>query len=135
MEAAGTAAATLGDYTTARQYLRLAVERDPRNAVAWNNHAWLTLQEEDGDLEDALAAVNKALQIAPGEFRFRETRGQILVRLGRWQSAVEDLEFAANGMPESADIHLALAKAYDALGDQRLAGMHREHAAQVLSRQ
>jgi tetratricopeptide (TPR) repeat protein len=134
MEAAGTVAATMGDYTKARQYLRLAVERNPENAVAWNNYAWIINHEPNGDLEEGLSAVNKALEIAPKEFRFRETRGQILVRLSRWKEAVDDLEYAANGMPDSADIHLSLAKAYEALGDHGLAGVHREHAARTLSR-
>ncbi|HJQ81926.1 MAG TPA: tetratricopeptide repeat protein [Lacipirellulaceae bacterium] len=86
------------------------------------------LQEPDGDIDDALEAVNEALEIRPDEFRFRETRGQVLVRLGRWQEAVQDLEYAANGMPESRDIHRSLAKAYDALGEKQLAQVHHEHA-------
>jgi predicted Zn-dependent protease len=79
-------------------------------------------------MENALAAVNKALEISPDQFRYRETRGQILVRLGRWKDAIQDLEFAANGLPGSAEVHRSLAKAYDALGDQQLARVHREHA-------
>jgi tetratricopeptide (TPR) repeat protein len=128
LEAAGTAAATMGQPKEAKAFLKRAVEKDPRNSVAWNNYAWLVTQEPQGDLEDALQAVNNALEVSPDEFRFRETRGQVLLRLGRWQEAVKDLEFAANGMPGSTDVHLSLAKAYDALGEQQLARVHREHA-------
>jgi len=78
-------------------------------------------------MERALSAVNQALAIRPDEFRYRETRGQIMLRLGRWQAAVEDLEYAANGVPDSRQIHLSLAKAYDALGHEHLARVHREH--------
>jgi tetratricopeptide (TPR) repeat protein len=133
LEAAGTVAATMGEPEKAKEYLQRAVQKDPANAVAWNNYAWIVAQEPEGDLDDALTAVNKALQLSPDEFRFRETRGQIFIRLGKWQSAVEDLEFAANAMPDSADIHGSLAKAYEALGDQQLARVHREHAARPLS--
>jgi tetratricopeptide (TPR) repeat protein len=133
LEAAGTVAATMGEPEKAKEYLQRAVQKDPANAVAWNNYAWIVAQEPEGDLDDALTAVNKALQLSPDEFRFRETRGQIFIRLGKWQSAVEDLEFAANAMPGSADIHGSLAKAYEALGDQQLARVHREHAARPLS--
>jgi tetratricopeptide (TPR) repeat protein len=128
LEAAGTIAATVGERDKAILYLKRATHKDPRNAVAWNNYAWLIAQDPHGDLEDALKAVNTALEIRPGEIRFRETRGQVLVRLGRWREAIGDLEFAANGLPQSRDIHLSLAKAYDALGDQQLARVHREHA-------
>jgi tetratricopeptide (TPR) repeat protein len=128
LEAAGTIAATFGETDKAQSYLQRAVQKDPRNAVAWNNYAWLVAHDPNGDLENALQAVNTALEIRPNDIRFRETRGQVLVRLGRWKESIEDLEFAANGLPQSRDIHLSLAKAYDALGDRQLARVHREHA-------
>jgi tetratricopeptide (TPR) repeat protein len=128
IEAVGTAAAMSGELEMAKDCLRRATTKDPSRSLAWNNYAWVVLQEPEGDLEDALVAVNKALAIRPEEFRFRETRGQLLVRLGRWQEAVQDLEYAANGMPESRDIHRSLAEAYDALGEKQLAQVHREHA-------
>jgi tetratricopeptide (TPR) repeat protein len=128
LEAGGTIAATFGETDRAKSYLQRAVQKDPRNAVAWNNYAWLVAHDPNGDLDDALKAVNTALEIRPNDIRFRETRGQVLVRMGRWKEAIEDLEFAANGLPQSRDIHLSLAKAYDALGDRQLAQVHREHA-------
>jgi tetratricopeptide (TPR) repeat protein len=128
LEAIGTVAATAGEFEKAKDYLQRAIEKDPRNSIAWNNYAWILLQEPQGDVEAALDAVGKALEIRPDEFRYRETRGQVFVRMGRWQEAVQDLEYAANGMPESRDIHLSLAKAYDALGEKQLAQVHREHA-------
>jgi tetratricopeptide (TPR) repeat protein len=128
LEALGTMAARHGDLEQARDYLRRALSKNPKNAVAWNNYAWITVQLPDGDPQDSLRAVNQALAIKPDDYRFRETRGQILVRLGKWQEAIADLEFAANGMPDSREVHLALAKVYDALGDKQLAEVHRERA-------
>jgi tetratricopeptide (TPR) repeat protein len=128
LEAIGTVAATAGEFDKAKDYLQRAIKKDYANSIAWNNYAWILLQEPQGDVQAALDAVNKALAIRPDEFRYRETRGQVFVRMGRWQEAVQDLEYAANGMPESRDIHLSLAKAYDALGEKQLAQVHREHA-------
>jgi tetratricopeptide (TPR) repeat protein len=128
LEAAGTVAAMLDEPKRAKVYLQQALKKDPQNSVALNNYAWLIIQEPNPNLSAALTAVNQAIEIAPKDFRYRETRGQILVRLGRWQEAVDDLEYAANGMPSSKEIHLALAKAYDALGDRQLAQVHRQHA-------
>ena len=128
LEAAGTVAAMLGEPKRAKVYLQQALKKDPLNSVALNNYAWLIIQEPNPNLNAAFAAVNQAIEIAPKDFRYRETRGQILVRLGRWQEAVDDLEYAANGMPSSKEIHLSLAKAYDALGDRQLAQVHRQHA-------
>jgi len=128
LEALGSAAAEAGDFDRAKETLRLAVAKDPHNAIAWNNYAWILAQGSDADLDEALAAVDKALAILPDEFRYRETRGQILVRLGKWEEAVADLEFAVNGLPDSSDIHSALAKAYIALGQKQLAHLHRQQA-------
>lgn len=128
LEAAGTVAATLGDQQQAIDYLHRATQKDPKNSIALNNYAYLVSQQPNGDLSTAFAAVNQALAIKPDESRYLETRGQVLIRLGRWREAVADLEQAANSLPESRDIHLSLAKAYDALGNADLARVHREHA-------
>jgi tetratricopeptide (TPR) repeat protein len=128
LEAAGSMAAAVGDTARAKSYLQRAVEQDPGNSVAWNNYAWLVAHEPQGDLGDALAAVNKALEIQPDNIRYRETRGQVFIRMGRWRDAIEDLEVAANGVHNTRNIHQSLAKAYDALGDKQLARVHRQHA-------
>ncbi len=126
--AVGTEAAIAEQYLDAREFLAVAVERDDTNPVAWNNYGLVLSEGEDAQLEEALTAVNRALAIAPNEHRFRETRGQILLKLGRWQQAVDDLEFALNGLPDLAAIHVSLAKAYEALGSEELAELHRGQA-------
>jgi tetratricopeptide (TPR) repeat protein len=108
--------------------LRRAVERDPKSAVGWNNLACVFYQSSNPNLNQALAAVNKAIEISPAEFRFRETRGQIYTQLSQWPAAVSDLEFALNGMPEAPAIHKSLAKAYEAMGNKELAAAHRQYA-------
>lgn len=120
----GTQAAISEQYEEAREYFKATLKRDATNAVAWNNYGLILGKGSDAQLDEALSAVNKALEIAPGEHRFRETRGQILLRLQRWQAAVEDLEFALNGLPELEAIHKSLATAYDALGEKELAKLH-----------
>jgi tetratricopeptide (TPR) repeat protein len=128
LEAAGTAAAAEGNLEQARTYLEEAVGKDPTNSIAWNNYGYILTQLPNPDLDKALAAVNKALEVTPDEFHFRETRGQILVRLGKWREAIGDLEYAVNGMPTSREIHEALATAYEGIGDKQLARIHRDQA-------
>ena len=127
-EVLGTSAGMSGEWDRAQACLEQAVAGDPRNAVAWNNLACVLLQQPDAGLDASLAASERALQLQPLDYRFRETRGQIFVRLGRWQEAVEDLEYALNGMPDVPAIHRSLGRAYDALGDKHLAAIHRRHA-------
>jgi tetratricopeptide (TPR) repeat protein len=127
-EVLGTAAGVSGEWDRAQACLEQAVAGDPSNAVAWNNLACVLLQQPDAGLESSLAASERALQLQPLDYRFRETRGQIFARLGRWQEAVDDLEYALNGMPDVPAIHRSLGKAYDALGETQLAAVHRQHA-------
>jgi Flp pilus assembly protein TadD len=126
--AIGTVAALSGDVPTARELLGRAVAGDPRRSAMWNNFAWSLSHGAEPDMARALDAANRALEMAPKEFRYRETRGQIYLALGRWNEAVSDLEFALNGMPDSAAIHRGLATAYQQLGQPELAAIHRQQA-------
>ena len=122
----GTAACMQGDFDEGRLWLSKAIRLDDTDAVAKNNFAWLLSNAEPLELEEALKLVNESLTLMPEEYRFRETRGQILVQLQRWEEAIEDLEFALNGMPDADDIHKSLAEAYLATGQPELAEFHQE---------
>lgn len=128
MQVVGTVAAGEGQIVVGRNIFQRITEADPDSPVAWNNYAWTLSQPPEADLPSALQAVDRALKLKPNDFRFRETRGQLHVKLQNWLAAVEDLEFALNGMPDSAEIHQSLAKAYDALSKPQLAELHRQQA-------
>jgi tetratricopeptide (TPR) repeat protein len=121
----GALAAQEGNMELARTLLGQVVQADPINAVAWNNYAWALSQPPEPRYEEALEAVNRALKIQPNEARFRETRGQVMVALGRWEQAVLDLEYALNGITDAGPLHIALATAYENLGLAELAAVHR----------
>lgn len=131
----GIASAGVNELPRALTAFHRVTQVAPNEATGWNNYAWVLSQGQpegepsgEASLDQALAAVEKALALSPGEHRFRETRGQIFVKLGNWQRAIEDLEFAINGMPEQAEIHASLADAYQAVGDTELAQLHRNQA-------
>jgi tetratricopeptide (TPR) repeat protein len=126
-ESIGTAAALANNLPQALLFMRRATELDAELATAWNNSGWILAHLAEPDYQEALQRVNRALELKPNEYRFRETRGQIYVALGRWQEAVTDLEYAANGLPELRDIHQGLAKAYAALGNDELAQVHAQY--------
>ncbi len=128
-EVLGTVAGVEGEWAQAEAWMRQAIVKDDRDAIAWNNLACILLQKGDPKvLDEALVAANRAVTLAAADYRFRETRGQILLRLKRPQEAVSDLEFALNGMPEAAAVHRSLALAYEELGNKELAAQHRDQA-------
>jgi tetratricopeptide (TPR) repeat protein len=127
-ETLGTAAAVAGNLAQAQTFLEMALGQDDSDAVGWNNLAWVLLQNPNPPLEKALAAADKALAVSPKDYRFRQTRGEIFLKLGRWKNAVDDLEYALNGAPDATTIHQSLAQAYEALGNKELASVHRQNA-------
>ena len=76
------------------------------------------------DLPRALAIIQSVLDRFPNNPSFHETRGQILVRMGRWQEGVADLEFALPQLASTSSTHSALADAYRGLGLRDLAAEH-----------
>lgn len=127
LETIGTEAAVEGDWGTAQRAFERAISQEPNNSVALNNLAFVLLKK-GAQLDKALVASNRAIELKPDSFHLRETRGQILVKLKQWKQAVPDLEFALNGIPDSLEIHQSLAKAYEALGNVQLAAVHRQYS-------
>ncbi len=119
----GVEAARAGEWDRAGDCFERVTKCDPLHAVAWNNWAWVLLQQGNpAKLATARQLVDRALELEPKAHRFRETRGQIWLRLGEWERARVDLEYAQTGMPRSPSLEAALATVYAALGGQPPAG-------------
>jgi predicted Zn-dependent protease len=123
--ALGVAACARGDFVGARPHFAKVIDAHPDVPEAYNNLAWVLINAEPIDAEQALVLATRAVELSPDSAAFRETRGQVLVKLERWQEAVVDLERALNGLPSEAGIHDSLAKAYEALGKLEQAQQHR----------
>jgi tetratricopeptide (TPR) repeat protein len=153
--ALGLDAYAQGKPEQARVHWERALYLDENLLVAANNVAWLLSHPEVGspdtksvslvaacgvhasllpaprepaDLNRALQLIDFVLKQAPNNARFRETRGQILVRMGRWNEAVKDLDYALDKLANKGPIHASLAKAYEELGLPDLAEEHRKLA-------
>jgi tetratricopeptide (TPR) repeat protein len=119
-------------YSEAAVAFRESVTRPDAAPATFNNHAYVLMRAVragEGDsnelLDEAFVAVAKALEAEPDSYSFRETRGQLLALKKDWRGAIDDLEYALNGIPGSSDAHQTLASAYEAIGDKELAAAHR----------
>ena len=136
--AAGLRAVGRGETADARFHFERALALDPSLAAAANNLAVLTARgtpaangrpATDPDPERALGIVNGLLAKYPDQPNFRDTRGEILMRLGRPEEALPDLEAAlAGGLAGRPELHERLAEAYAGLGRDSLAAAHRRRA-------
>ncbi|MCS6850891.1 MAG: tetratricopeptide repeat protein [Gemmataceae bacterium] len=100
-----------GRYADAEQLYRQVLARDPNHVVALNNLAWLLAQRERGG-DEALALVNRAIDLVGPIGELLDTRAVVLLRLGRVDAeTVHDLEEALREAPTPAKyFHLAQAR-------------------------
>jgi uncharacterized protein HemY len=102
----------------------------PDHGYSLNNLAWLLATHEPKDLEKAKLYAQRAIATDPQLATFHDTLGTIFIEQKDWRSAIAELELAlAQSTSQSRiKIHAKLAKAYEAIGDQALASLHRERA-------
>ena len=117
-----------GKADEARVHFERANELAPQTPAVANNLAWVLATSEHPDLDRALDLSNLAVGQAPKDLSFRDTRGRILMKLGRWKDALADLEAALPGNADNTDLHSALAEVYDRLGAPETAAEHRRLA-------
>ncbi len=89
---------------------REALAANPQSVRFLNNMAW-TLCEGQHDYDEALARVDELIRREGTAAAFLDTRGVILMRLGRLDEAIANLEDSARRMPDPAT-YFHLARAY-----------------------
>lgn len=116
-EFAGACAAT-GDWDLAGEALARAVARQPDNAALWTDLAEARLRTGPGERENALDAIDRALELEPDPetgARAHRLRGELYWDLGLYPIAREHFEraVALNADDAEAAIGLAAARARD----------------------
>ena len=123
-----------GEKEEARKHFTLAFELAPDLPVVANNMALLLALGNPPDLPQALAIAQLLVEKFPDQPHFRDTRGQVLVKLGRWDDAVKDLEYALPRLNDKSATHTALAQVYENLGLRDLAAEHERLAKETSKR-
>jgi len=115
-----------GNEEAALAHIEQAHHKQPESAACLNNLAWMLAQRDHPDLDRALALIDRAIALAPHRAEYRETRGQILVRLQRFEEAISELRQGLAEPGSFTHTHAVLADAYDAVGQTQLASYHRQ---------
>jgi predicted Zn-dependent protease len=84
-------------------------------------------------LENALQLIDSVVKRWPRDASYRDMRGQVLIKLERWEAALKDLEYALPKMNEDPLLHFELAITYETFGESRLSEMH-EKIAELLTK-
>ena len=113
--ALGNAYWSLRMWDAATEQFNAELVNDPTNCLAQWKIGNIVL-EQHGNSEEALAAVQKALDICPTLTQARLDRARALINLERHSEAVKDLEMVEKSDPAEPTPHFLLAQAYRAVG-------------------
>src|SRR6267378_51646 len=111
----GNAYWSLSMWDAANEQFQMELINDPANCLAQWKIGNIVL-EQRGNPQEALANVEKALNICPNLMGARLDRGRALMKLDRQAEAVKDLEAAEKSDPAEPSTHFLLAQTYRALG-------------------
>ena len=116
------------DSAEADRHYKLAVEHDANFPGLLNNMANLISNSPDGNHEEALKLVDEALKQIPEQPQFLDTRGKLLLRLGKPQEALVNFEKALVDPSTRVEVHTNISSAWKALGDAEKAAYHKSIA-------
>lgn len=111
----GSAYHALGKLDDAARHYRAAIAADATYALAYNNLAALSAQRKQ-DLDGALKAAKRAIELAPNAGPFYDTLGRVHLARGELDPAIAAFRTAAAAKPPDADHYYRLALALEQKG-------------------
>jgi tetratricopeptide (TPR) repeat protein len=99
----------LGDRTAAVSAYRKALQIDPNLPMAENNLAY-DLMMQNQNLDEARTLAQKAVAAHADDPAYRDTLGQILIRLGDKQGAIQTYQTLVQMQPNNVSAQIALAQ-------------------------
>jgi tetratricopeptide (TPR) repeat protein len=116
--ALGNAYWSIQMWEPAAEQFRAELANDPANCAAQWKLGNIMLEQRQ-DPAEALAQIEKALDICPGLAAAHLDRGRALIRLDRNEDAIDDLRMAEKSDPSDPSTHFLLAQALRATGKMR----------------
>ena len=94
---------------------RRAVAIDPKHHPAWNNIAWRGAEPKT-DLDKALSASQRALELSPGNALYEDTLGYVQLARGDLVQAAAAFRRATQTAPKVPDFHFRLGQTLERQG-------------------
>lgn len=122
----GTRAATSDppDGKKAAEHYQLAMAHDANFPGLLNNMANLIADAPEGNYAEAMKLADQALVLLPNQPEIHDTRGKLLLKLGRPTPAIAEFEKALASPAIRGEVHGNIANAWRALGDAEKAEFH-----------
>jgi len=123
------------DLSKAQWHFERAYQLDPTLSGVANNLAWVMSHQPNADLKRALEIIDPVVTKFPEVAHFHDTRGEIYLRMKRWDEALHDFETALPVLKDDPRIHESLASAYESLNQPDIAAQHRREAKSLTAKQ
>lgn len=119
----------IGKWESAQEEFKAELANDPNNCIGRWKLANAMLEANDSS-EDALSQLNQSIERCPALMQARVDRARALIRIGKQNDALPDLQMAVKDSPSEPTIHFLLAAVYRAQGNSAEA----QHEMQTYSR-
>jgi tetratricopeptide (TPR) repeat protein len=104
---------SLTRYEEAQKAFEYAIELDPGNPWGWNGQAYVQAGMKN---YEALTIIERAIAIAPNDANFYDSKGEILMRMERYDAALPQFQKAVTIDPTFLNSWQNLVTVYRALG-------------------
>lgn len=105
-----------GRFDEAEALYRRILVGSSENSEALNNLAWLLALRDQSKSEEAIALINRAIDLQGPSASLIDTKGVILIRGGRIKDAIDELKKASIAAPRNPNLQLHLAWAQQSDG-------------------
>jgi len=122
---------TAKDSELLRKLYRKVLAKTPDDILSLNNLSMLIYKYELDHLDEGLKYALHAQELAPQVPAVRDTVGEILARMGRWDEALPILEGCLAGLPEEWNLHNTLAQIYEQKGMKDRSAAHKAAVARI----
>jgi tetratricopeptide (TPR) repeat protein len=120
-----------GRYDEATDWLQKLLAQSPDSPEALNTLAWLVAMRDPGKAPEALEMINHAIELTGAVPSYIDTRAVVLIRAGRLDQAILDLDRARGAEPRNPNFALHQAWAYREKGDTEGARRALDQAKQL----
>ena len=107
------------------------IELDPTSSVAYNNLAWIYINNRQDMWGEALLLAKKAKELSPASAFIIDTLGWVYYLQGMYDKSIQELEMAINRAPNNPTIRYHLGMAYQQKGLKELAQKEMKRALDI----
>lgn len=123
-----------GNLAAAQKQWKIAIDKDPNNAMALNNYAYCIANSDAPDYEQALEILDRAIKIAPRNAHILDTIGGVLIQMQRYKEAINKLEAAIALEQDFISPRKKLIEAYRQAGMEDMASHQQRALSEIESK-